>query len=403
MKRDIGELNVPPRILLGPGPSNVDSRVYRALLAPMLGHLDPEFLRIMDDVQVLLRRLFQTENRLTFPVSGTGSAAMETAMANCLEPGDTAAITVAGHFGARLAEMARRAGAEVIALEAPAGSAVDPEAARRSLRGKKVKVLGVTHGETSTGVLHELDPFRRVADECGALLIVDAVATAGGMPLNVDAQRLDLCFTGSQKCLSAPPGLGPLTAGPRVEDALRARKTEVTSWYFDLTTIMKYWGGERTYHHTAPISMIYALREALRMVEEEGLSARWERHRRNQQALVAGLEAMGIEPIAPPGQRMWTVTCVRTPAALDEAKVRRRLLDEFNIEIAGGFGELKGRAWRIGLMGTSCTETNVLLFLGALEKILPEEGLKLSPGAGVAAAAHSYSQPAAAAGEQIRG
>ncbi|MGH9788106.1 MAG: pyridoxal-phosphate-dependent aminotransferase family protein, partial [Candidatus Acidiferrales bacterium] len=273
--------------------------------------------------------------------------------------------------------------------------AVDPEAARRALRGKKIKVLGVTHGETSTGVLHDLDAFRRVADECGALLVVDAVATAGGMPLNVDEQRIDLCFTGSQKCLSAPPGLGPLTAGPRVEEALRGRKTEVTSWYFDLTTIMRYWGGERTYHHTAPISMVYALREALRLVEEEGLTARWERHRRNQQALVAGLEAMGLDPIAPPGQRMWTVTCVRTPAALDEAKVRRRLLDEFNIEIAGGFGELKGRTWRIGLMGTSCTETNVLLLLGSLEKLLPEEGLKLAPGAGVAAAAQSYSQPSA--------
>ncbi len=405
MKRNIGEVNPPPRILLGPGPSNVDSRVYRAIQAPMLGHLDPEFLRIMDDVQVLLRNLFQTENRLTFPVSGTGSAAMETAMVNCLEPGDAAAITVAGHFGARLAEMARRAGAEVIAVEAPAGSAADPEAARRTLRGEKIKLLGVTHGETSTGVLHDLDAFRRVADECGALFVVDAVATAGGMPLNVDAQRIDLCFTGSQKCLSAPPGLGPLTAGPRVEEALRARKTEVTSWYFDLTTIIKYWVGtqaggglpERTYHHTAPISMIYALREALRMVDEEGLHARWERHRRNQQALVAGLEAMGIEPIAPPAQRMWTVTCVRTPAGLDEAKVRRRLLDEFNIEIAGGFGELKGRAWRIGLMGASCTETNVLLFLGSLEKILPEEGLKLSPGAGVAAAAQSYQQSPAPA------
>ena len=398
MKNPLGELNPPPRILLGPGPSNVDSRVYRALLAPMLGHLDPEFLRIMDDVQVLLRRLFQTQNRLTFPVSGTGSAGMETAMANCLEPGDTAAITVTGHFGARLAEMARRAGAEVIALEAPAGSAVDPEQARRALCGKTIKVLGVTHGETSTGVLHDLDAFRRVADECGALLVVDAVATVGGMPVNVDEQRIDVCFTGSQKCLSAPPGLAPFTAGPRVEEMLRARKTTVTSWYFDLTTIMKYWGGERTYHHTAPISMVYALREALRMVEEEGLPARWERHRRNQQALVAGLEAMGLEPLVPAPQRMWTVTAVRTPVGTDETRIRRRLLDEFNIEIAGGLGELKGRVWRIGLMGTSCTETNVFTLLGALERLLPEEGFKLSPGASVAAAAQSYSQSPATVG-----
>lgn len=406
MRNPLGELNPPPRILLGPGPSNVDSRVYRALLAPMLGHLDPEFLRIMDDVQVLLRRLFQTQNRLTFPVSGTGSAGMETAMANCLEPGDTAAITVTGHFGARLAEMARRAGAEVIALEAPAGTAVDPEQARRTLRGKKIKVLGVTHGETSTGVLHDLDAFRRVADESGALLVVDAVATVGGMPVNVDEQRIDVCFTGSQKCLSAPPGLAPFTAGPRVEEMLRARKTTVTSWYFDLTTIMKYWVGaqaggglpERTYHHTAPITMVYALREALRMVEEEGLPARWERHRRNQQALIAGLEAMGLDPLVPAPQRMSTVTTMRTPAGLKEAQVRRRLLDEFNIEIAGGLGELKGRIWRIGLMGTSCTDTNVFALLGALERILPEEGFKLPAGAGVAAAAQSYSQSPAPVG-----
>ncbi|MBI4467672.1 MAG: alanine--glyoxylate aminotransferase family protein, partial [Acidobacteria bacterium] len=350
------------------------------------------FLHIMDDVQVLLRRLFQTENRLTFPVSGTGSAGMETAMVNCLEPGDTALITVAGHFGARLAEMAKRAGAELVALEAPAGKPVEPEQARAAARGRKVKVLGVTHGETSTGALHDLDGFRRVADECGAVLVVDAVATAGGMPLRVDAQRLDVCFTGSQKCLSAPPGLAPFTAGPRVEDLLRRRRTTVTSWYFDLTTIMKYWGHERTYHHTAPISMVYALREALRLVDEEGLEARWERHRRNQQALVAGLEALGLELLVAPPHRMWTVTSVRVPAGVEDTKVRRRLLDEFNIEIAGGLGELKGRLWRIGLMGASCTENNVLLLLAALEKCLLEEGFKLSPGSGVAAAVQTYQQ-----------
>ncbi|MFQ5663402.1 MAG: pyridoxal-phosphate-dependent aminotransferase family protein [Terriglobia bacterium] len=398
MNTGLGELNPPPRILLGPGPSNLDSRVYRAMAAPMLGHLDPEFLRIMDETQVLMRRLFQTDNRLTFPVSGTGSAGMETAMTNCLEPSDTAVITVAGFFGARLVGMARRAGAEVITLEAPLGRPVDPQAAREATRGRRVKLLGVTHGETSTGVLHDLDAFRLVADECGALLVVDAVATVGGMPLRVDAQRLDVCFTGSQKCLSAPAGLAPFTAGPHAEEIIRQRRSRVSSWYFDLSYIMKYWGGERTYHHTAPITMVYALREALRLVDEEGLGARWERHERHQQALVAGLEALGLELLVEPPHRMTTLTAVKVPAGIEELKVRQRLLEEFNIEIAGGLGELKGRIWRIGLMGTSCTENNVLLLLGALGKILREEGFKLAPGAGVAAAAQAYQQtPAPAA------
>lgn len=398
MKPEVGELKPPARILLGPGPSCVEPRVYRALLAPVLGHLDPEFLQIMDDTQVLLRRLFQTENRLTFPVSGTGSAGMETAMTNLLEPGDTAVITVAGFFGSRLADMARRAGAEVIELEARPGTAVDPQQAREAVRGKKVKLLGVAHGETSTGVLHDIDGFRQVADECGALLVVDAVATAGGVPLHVDRQRIDVCFTGTQKCLSAPPGLAPFTAGPRAEEVIQQRRTPVTSWYFDLTYIMKYWGGERTYHHTAPISMVYALREALRAIEEEGLQGRWERHQRNAQALVVGLEAMGLEMLVAPPQRMITVTAVKIPAGIEDRKVRGQLREEFNIEIARGLGELKGKIWRIGLMGASCTENNVLLLLAALEKILLEEGVKLAPGASVAAAAQIFQQsPAPAA------
>lgn len=390
--KPVGELNPPARILLTPGPANVEARVYRALLAPVLGHLDPDFIRIMDEVQTLMRRMFVTENRLTFPVSGTGSAGMETATTNLLEPGDTAVITVAGFFGDRLADMARRAGAEVIALTSRAGEPVDPQQVREAARGKKIKLLGVTHGETSTGALHDLDAFRRVAEECGALLVVDAVATAGGIPLRVDAQRLDVCFTGSQKCLSAPPGLAPFTAGPRAEEVIRRRKTGVTSWYFDLTYIMKYWGSERTYHHTAPISMVYALREALRLVEEEGLEARWERHRRNAQALIAGLEAMGLGLLAAPAHRMATVTAVRIPAGVEDRKVRGRLLEEFNIEIAGGLGELKGKIWRVGLMGASSTENNVLLLLAALEKCLLEEGFKLPPGAGVAAAVQTYQQ-----------
>jgi alanine-glyoxylate transaminase/serine-glyoxylate transaminase/serine-pyruvate transaminase len=380
------ELSHPARILLGPGPSCLDPRVYRALQAPMLGHLDPDFLRIMEETQGLLRRLFATENHLTFPVSATGSAGMETAMANALEPGDTAVLAVAGFFSARMAEMAARAGAEVIEVNSEPGQPVEPEQVLAAARGKKVKLLAMVHGETSTGVAHDLDAYRRVADELGALLVVDAVATCGGMPLRVDAQRLDICFTASQKCLSAPPGLAPFTAGARAEEIFRNRKSRVTSWFFDLSYIMKYWGGERTYHHTAPISMVYALREALRLVEEEGLEVRWERHRRCQAGLVAGLEAMGLSLLAAPEHRMWTVTAVKVPPGIEEGKVRRRLLEEFNIEIAGGLGPLKGKIWRIGLMGYSCSEANVLLLLAALEKIFTAEGFKLSAGAGVAAA-----------------
>ena len=395
MKNTPGELNHPARILLGPGPSCMDPRVYRALLAPMLGHLDPDFIRIMEDTQGLLRRLFVTENHLTFPVSATGSAGIETAMSNALEPGDTAVIAVAGFFSARMADMAARTGAEVVEVKSEPGLPVEPQPVREAARGKKVKLLGLVHGETSTGVAHDLDAYRKLADELGALLVVDAVATCGGMPLRVDAQRLDICFTASQKCLSAPPGLAPFTAGARAEEVFRGRKSRVTSWFFDLSFIMKYWGGERTYHHTAPISMIYALREAVRLVEEEGLEARWERHRRCQSALVAGLEAMGLRMLAAPEHRMWTVTAVKVPAGVEEVKVRRRLLEEFNIEIAGGLGPLKGKIWRIGLMGYSCSEANVVLLLAALEKILAEEGFKLSAGAGVAAANQALSRPAA--------
>ncbi|MFQ5926705.1 MAG: pyridoxal-phosphate-dependent aminotransferase family protein [Terriglobia bacterium] len=401
--RALSELNPPQRILLGPGPSQVDARVYRALVAPVVGHLDPEFLRIMDEVQGQLRRVFQTENRLTFPVSATGSAGMETAMVNLIEPGDEAIVCVGGHFGARMAEMAARAGARVERIEAEPGWPVELERLQTAARGKKVKLIGMVHGETSTGVLQDVAPYRAVADECGALLVVDTVATLGGMPVAVDRQRIDVCFAASQKCLSAPPGLAPFTASPSVEEVLAGRKTRVTSWYFDLTTIMKYWGHERTYHHTAPISMVYALREALRLVEEETLAARWERHQQNQQALAAGLEALGLELLVEPAHRMWTVTAVKIPAGVNDLKVRGGLLEEFNIEIAGGLGELKGKIWRVGLMGASSTRNNVLLFLAALEKVLLEEGFSSrgGPGAGVAAAEQLYLQTPTPAGEPV--
>lgn len=393
MNEQIGELNPPHRLMLTPGPSSVDPRVYRALSTTLVGHLDPWFTEMMGDVQVLLRRVFQTENRVTFPISASGSGGIEAAVVNPLEDGDEAIVCVNGIFSERMAIIAERTPARVTRVEAPYGRPVDPEDVRRAGKGKRIKFLGLAHGETSTTVVQRLDDFRKVADEIGALLVVDAVATLAGVPLDVDGQRLDICFSGSQKAISAPPGMAPITINPRVENVLRERKTKVQSWYFDLTTTMNYWGKERTYHHTPPISLIYGMREALRLALEEGLEARWERHRQNQQALIAGLEAIGLELFVPnPSDRLATVTGVRVPEGIDDLKLRRQLLDEFNVEIAGGFGPLKGKLWRVGLMGYSSQRGNVLLFLAALEKVLLDQGFRVPAGAGVGAAVRSYAQ-----------
>jgi alanine-glyoxylate transaminase / serine-glyoxylate transaminase / serine-pyruvate transaminase len=394
MNEIIGELLPPTRLMLTPGPSNMDARVYRALSTPLVGHMDPWFIDMMGDVQSLLRRVFQTQNRITFPISASGSGGIEAAVLNPLEEGDECIVCSNGWFSERMAVIAERSPkVKVIRVEAPYGSTVDPDDVRRAGKGKKIKFVGLAHGETSSGVAQRIADFRKVADELGALLVVDAVATLAGMPLDIDREKIDICFSGSQKALSAPPGMSPITVNARVEDLIRARKTPVASWYFDFTPIMTMWGGERTYHHTPPISLIYAMREALRLVLAEGLEARWERHRNNQQALVAGLEAMGLEMFVPdPADRLVTVTGVKIPAGIDDRKVRMQLLEEFNIEIAGGFGPVKGKIWRVGLMGYSSQNTNVLLFLAAFEKTLLDQGLRVPAGAGVAAAIRSYQQ-----------
>jgi alanine-glyoxylate transaminase/serine-glyoxylate transaminase/serine-pyruvate transaminase len=385
------ELRPPTRLMLTPGPSCLSPRVIRAMAAPLVGHIDPWFTEFMGGVQELLRRIFQTENRTTFPISASGSAGIETAVVNALEPGEEAIVCVNGVFSERMAEIAERTGAKIHRVIAPAGRAVDPEDVIRAGQGRRIKFVGFAHGETSTGVLTQISPFRKVADELGALLIVDCVATLGGVALGVDRQGIDICFSGTQKAISAPPGMSPITINTRVEEMLRNRKTHVQSWYFDLTTVMKYWGTERTYHHTPPIPLIYALHEALRMLLEEGLEASWERHRQNQVALIAGLEAMGLSLfVQNPADRLTTVTSVNIPSGIDGAKVRGRLLQEFNIEIAGGIGEFKTKFWRVGLMGYSSQRGNVLLLLGALERILLDLGMKLSAGAGLAAAASVY-------------
>jgi alanine-glyoxylate transaminase/serine-glyoxylate transaminase/serine-pyruvate transaminase len=347
----------------------------------------------MDDTQVLLRQVFQTENRLTMPISASGSGGIEASVLNTLEAGDEAIICVNGVFSERMAIIASHTPAKVTKVEAPYGKPVDAEDVRRAGKGKKIKIIGLAQGETSSGVLTQLGPFRKVADELGALLVVDAVASLAGVPLHVDRERVDICFSGTQKAISAPPGMSPITVSPRGEEVFRNRKSKVQSWYFDLSTAMNYWGKERLYHHTPPVSLIYALREAMRIVMEEGLQARWERHRVNQLALVAGVEAMGMELLAKnPADRLATVTAIMVPDGVNEVKVRDQLLEEFNIEIAGGLGPVKGKIWRVGLMGHCSQKTNVLLFLAALEKTLLEQGFRVESGAGVGAAVQSYSE-----------
>ncbi|HVB35553.1 MAG TPA: alanine--glyoxylate aminotransferase family protein [Patescibacteria group bacterium] len=399
MNEQIGELNPPDRLMLTPGPSSVHPRVYRAMSSTLVGHNDPWFIHmVMNEVQVLLRSVFRTENRITFPISAAGSGGIEASMVNPLEEGDEALICVNGSFSQRMAEIAERARARVTQVTAPWGRIVDPEDVRRAGKGKKFKILGVTHGESSTTVANPIEEYRQVADELGAILVVDCVSTLAGMPVDVDGSRLDICFSGSQKALGTPPGLSPITVGPRAEEILRSRKTKVQSWYFDLTTTMKYWGKERTYHHTPPISIIYAFREALRMIMEEGLEAGWERHRSNHHALVVGLEAMGLKLfVTDPAHRMITVTAIEVPEAVDAKQLQQQLLADFDIEIAGGLGPLKGKIWRVGIMGYTSRQRNVLLLLAALEKALTDQGYRVPAGAGVAAAIHAYSETSAAA------
>ncbi len=364
------ELNPPARILLGPGPSMVHPRVLRVMATPVIGHLDPAFLQIMSEVQTMLRAVFRTKNRLTLPVSGTGTAGMETALVNFIEPGDSVLICVNGYFGERMCEMASRFGAEVHRLERPWGEVFTPEEIDAALQKNPAKLVAIVHAETSTGVLQPMDGIADVVHEHGALLLVDCVTSLGGVPVHVDDWDIDIAYSGTQKALSCPPGLAPLTVSPRAEEVLRQRKTKVGSWYLDLTMVQKYWGADRTYHHTAPITMIYALREGLRVVLEEGLERRWRRHRRNAELLWQGLEDLGLELFVPEEYRLPTLTTVRVPGGMNEAFLRRRLLEDYNIEIAGGLGALKGQIWRIGLMGFSSQRGNVLLLLSALEEML---------------------------------
>ncbi len=369
------------RVLMGPGPSDVPARVLQAMSAPCIGHLDPAFLAVMNETQELLRHLMQTGNAMTIPVSGTGSAGMEAAFVNLVECGDQVAICVNGVFGLRMCDLATRLGAEVIRIDAPWGRAVDPEAAQKALQDKNPKLLAVVHAETSTGACSDLNALSAVARDRQALFLVDMVTSLGGMEVNVDQTGIDAAYSGTQKCLSCPPGLSPVTFGPKAVEVIQNRKQPVSSWYLDMNMVGNYWGSDRKYHHTAPINMIYGLREALRIIAEEGLQDRWARHATNHKALVAGLEAMGLSMVVPEAERLPMLNAVWIPDGADDARVRSTLLKRYDLEIGGGLGDFAGKVWRVGLMGHAACQRNVLLFLAALETTLASEGVSVSTGA----------------------
>jgi alanine-glyoxylate transaminase/serine-glyoxylate transaminase/serine-pyruvate transaminase len=365
------DLNPSPRLLLGPGPSPVHPRVLRAMATPLIGYLDPEWLALMDEEQALLRQVFLTENVLTLPMSGTGMTGMETAIANFVEPGDKILVGCNGFFSERICEIAGRYGAAAGRLEKPWGKVFTLAEIEQALRGGgPYKLAAFVHAETSTGALQPLEGLGDLVHRHGALLLLDCVTSLGGAPLKIDEWGVDLAYSGSQKCLGCPPGLAPFTAGERALKALHDRKTKVPNWYLDLTLIEKYWGKERAYHHTPSTTLHYGLREGLRLVLEEGLENRWERHRTNAEYLWEKLEALDLTLHVAAAQRLPALTTVQVPSGMDDLAVRTRLRDRYNLEIAGGFGPLKGKVWRIGLMGFGSRRENVTLLAEALREVL---------------------------------
>ncbi len=362
------ELKPPQRLLLGPGPSSVSYRVLRAMSTPLLGHMDPLFMEVMDDTCALLRDTFQTTNQMTFPVSGTGSAGMEACFVNTLEPGDTAVVCINGVFGMRMADVAERCGAEVVKVEAEWGQPLDQQQIIETLKAHpEAKLCAIIYAETSTGVLQPIQEIGAYLKDKDTLFLVDAVTALGGVELKVDDWGIDVCYGGTQKCLAVPPGLAPATFGPKAMEVLTNRKTKVQSWYLDLTMLMKYWGSERLYHHTAPVSMIYGLREGLRIIAEEGLEARIARHAAAAGHLHDGLTAMGFEYWAPEGYRLPSLSCVFPPEGWDVEGIRQQLLTDYDIELGGGLGPVAGKIWRIGLMGENACVQKVAVLLRALQ------------------------------------
>lgn len=381
----------PERILMGPGPSDVHPRVLEAMARPTIGHLDPQFVSLMDEIMSGLREVFLTENELTMPVSGPGSAGQEACVVNLVEPGDKVLVCINGVFGGRLTEMARRAGAEVVTVDQEWGQAIDPDALRAELqRQSDVKVVMFVHAETSTGVLSDAAALSAIAHEHGALVLADTVTSLGGVPVRLDEWGIDACYSGTQKCLSAPPGLSPISLSPAARKVMAERTTPVQSWFLDLSLVVGYWeggsSGKRSYHHTAPVNALYGLHESILMVLEEGLENVWARHRRAHEAMAAGLDAMGLGISVAAADRIPQLNAVSIPSGVDEARVRSRLLNEYGIEIGAGLGPMAGKIWRVGLMGQSATVGHVEKMLAAVEAILGEEGADIERGSAVPAA-----------------
>ncbi|MFC7019200.1 MULTISPECIES: pyridoxal-phosphate-dependent aminotransferase family protein [Haloarcula] len=389
-KPAVGELTPPDRTLMGPGPSDVHPRVLRAMSTPLVGHLDPSFIEIMDEVQDLLRYTFRTDNQWTIPVSGTGSASMEAAIGNLVEPGDTMLVPTNGYFGDRMASMADRAGGDVVTVDAPWGEPLDPADVETAFDEHSPDVFGFVHAETSTGVLQPSVPeLTSIAHRNDALVVADTVTSLGGVEFRADEWDVDVAYSGPQKCLSCPPGASPLTLNDDAMDKVLSRERAPRSWYLDLSLLEGYWGEERAYHHTAPITNVYALREALRLVAEEGIERRWERHRAVASALKAGVEAMGLELNAPEAYWLPSLNTVRVPEGVDDGAVIQYLLDEYDLEIASGLGALEGDIWRIGCMGHSARPKNVSYLMTALGDALTEQGADVDVEAGLAATSNA--------------
>lgn len=367
----VKELNPKARLLMGPGPSDVNPRVLKALSTPMIGHLDPQFIQIMDEVMDMTRQLFQTNNQVTSVISATGSAGMETCFVNLLEPGDTAVVCVSGVFGNRMCDIVERCGARLVRVDAKWGEPIDPSQVKEALQHCTPKLVAIVHAETSTGVLQPLEEISRIVHNSGALFVVDTVTSLAGTPVKVDEWGIDAVYSGTQKCISAPPGLSPVSFSQRSLDIMDSRKTKVQSWYLDISMIRKYWtGAKRAYHHTGPISMVYSIHEALRIVHEEGLKARFDRHQKNHEILREGLESVGFEFVVAPEYRLPMLNAVKIPQGYDDAIIRGRLLNDYNIEIGAGLGDFAGKVWRIGLMGESCTQNHISKLLSALKEIM---------------------------------
>jgi alanine-glyoxylate transaminase / serine-glyoxylate transaminase / serine-pyruvate transaminase len=380
----------PVRMLLGPGPSDIHPRVLAALARPTVGHMDPYYLKIMDELQSMLQQVFCTKNRMTMAISGTGSAGQEATVMNLVEPGERVLVCINGVFGNRLADMAERAGGEVTKIERPWGEVFTVADVKEALARVKPKVVAIVMAETSTGAWQPIEEIAAAVRDAGAMLILDTVTALGGIPVEIDRWQIDAVYSGTQKCLGCPPGLAPVSFSERAVQKILNRKDKVRSWYLDVSLIANYWGGDRVYHHTAPINMTYALHEALRLLLEEGLENSFARHRKNHETLGAGLAAIGIEYATQAGHALPQLNAVRIPAGIDDAALRKALLDRFNIEIGAGLGAFKGKVWRIGLMGYSSRQTNVLVFLAALEQLLAEYGHKFQHGSAVAAANAVY-------------